>query len=1581
MLEINDFNAIRISLASPEDIQNWSHGEVTKPETINYRTLKPERDGLFCERIFGPTKDWECYCGKYKRVRYKGVVCDKCGVEVTRAKVRRDRMGHIALASPVSHIWFVKGTPSRIGLLLDISPRNLERVLYFASYIITDVNEPMRQNLRETMTEDYAKRRDEIQNRTQGKAVELSSQLTQELGGMESAQLSTQRRIEEDYTAQRDAITAEAERLRERLEELMGEASEEDIAFHNRVLLEEGDPMTEKVLDELDELLDQELETIEGHRTRDMADAELLTGSDRERREHEVTQEQEKLQESLQRETDTLVREEKERLEQIEALKVRRILTEAEYRMLREVAPGVFKADMGASAIRDIVEKTVDLEKMAEDLQLEVQTTQGQRRKKATKRLRVVESFRKSGNRPEWMIMTVLPVIPPDLRPMVQLDGGRFATSDLNDLYRRVINRNNRLKRLMELNAPEIIVRNEKRMLQEAVDALIDNGRRGRAVSGKGKHRLKSLSDMLKGKQGRFRQNLLGKRVDYSGRSVIVVGPNLELHQCGLPKKMALELFKPFVMRRLVEKGFAHNIKSAKRIVERVRPEVWDVLEEVIKDYLVLLNRAPSLHRLSIQAFEAKLIEGSAIQLHPLVCTAFNADFDGDQMAVHVPLSRKAQEEARMRMLSKYNLLNPSNGEPIVTPAQDIVLGCYYLTQLKPGAKGAGKIFTSPDEAMLAFDRGVLDIQAPVRIRMTIDDLVSPKFSRIAGIGQPGRMDEIPRRPANEDVKLLMGENDRPVKLTTMPDGTPGMILETSIGRLIFNSALLPPLRFRNYLVPKEGLKKIIAECYKYYTTLTNITDEDRFAITSLYGDKPDAEIARIHGSEMTATQADRIKALGFRYSTKGGMTVGIEDVEVPAKKKEIVAEAELSVAEVEKQFRRGLITEEERYKEVVRIWQDATKLTTEAVKENLNPFGPVAMMVNSKARGNVTQLAQMAGMRGLVTDPNGKIIQTPIIANFREGMSVLEYFISTHGGRKGLADTALRTADAGYLTRRLVDVAQDMIVTIEDCGTEDGVWLHDDDAREVLEGIEKRMLGRMLAANVIHPTTGEIIAERNAEIDETLTRRIVEAKVKSLYVRSPLSCLSEHGVCRLCFGRNLATGKLVEIGEAVGIIAAQSIGEPGTQLTLRTFHTGGVASADDITQGLPRVQEIFEARSPKGKSLLAEIDGIVEIPPRGDDELRRMRIVSSEVYTDEYLLPAGYSVLVADGVEVAEGATLAESNDATSSAAPIITRLRGRVHVQADKLVVSADDREERELVIPATSRMRVGAGERVMAGQQLTEGSADPQELLELQGKEAVQRYLVNEAQKVYRSQGVDVNDKHIEVIVRQMLRRVRIDEPGDTGLLPGEMIEMFEFKRLNNEVVSQGGEPATASAMLLGITKASLSTDSFLSAASFQETTRVLTEAAITGKVDYLRGLKENVVIGKLIPAGTGIEKRDPREALVGEMSRILEQGGGQQNRPSASEVRRNEELLGLSDTPLDRGPLTLPADIDPALVELLRPEFSGRGRRVESDGSNENPADLLGGALDDGSDDDGADGDDEAFTEDMIDGEVPDKDGEE
>ncbi|TWH58592.1 DNA-directed RNA polymerase subunit beta' [Desulfitobacterium sp. LBE] len=1133
MLDVNNFDRMRIGLASPTMIREWSHGEVRKPETINYRTLKPEREGLFCEKIFGPTRDWECHCGKYKRVRYKGIVCDRCGVEVTRSKVRRERMGHIELAAPVSHIWYFKGIPSRMGLLLDMSPRSLEKVLYFVSYIVTDA----------------------------------------------------------------------------------------------------GDT----------------------------------------------------------------------------SLMKKQLLTETEYREYRDKYGSRFKASMGAEAIKMLLEE-MDLDKLNDELRVELKEVSGQRKIRAIRRLEVVEAFKESGNRPEWMIMDVVPVIPPELRPMVQLDGGRFATSDLNDLYRRVINRNNRLKRLLDLGAPDIIVRNEKRMLQEAVDALIDNGRRGRPVTGPGNRPLKSLSDMLKGKQGRFRQNLLGKRVDYSGRSVIVVGPNLRLHQCGLPKEMALELFKPFVMKKLVKEGHAHNIKSAKRMVERVRSEVWDVLEEVITEHPVLLNRAPTLHRLGIQAFEPVLVEGRALQIHPLVCTAYNADFDGDQMAVHVPLSAEAQAEARLLMLSAHNILNPKDGRPVASPTQDMVLGSYYLTMERPGALGEGKIFKNRDEAVLAYDTKQANLQAMIKVR------------------QPN-----------------------------------GELLETTIGRLIFNSVIPPEVGYINEVAGKKALNNIVAKCY------------------------------RLGGYKATAQLLDGIKSLGFKYSTRAGMTVGLADITVPEEKRQILADADGMVNKTEQQFRRGLITDEERYEKVIEIWTKATDTVTKTLMHSLDKFNPVYMMATSGARGNIQQLRQLAGMRGLMADPSGRTIELPIKANFREGLTVLEYFISSHGARKGLADTALRTADSGYLTRRLVDVSQDVIVRDEDCGTTQGIMVDDvKDGPEVIEKLEERLVGRFLLEDLKHPETGEILATADSEITEEQAHDIA-AVYDKVTIRSVLTCKTRYGVCRKCYGRNLATGHHVEMGEAVGIIAAQSIGEPGTQLTMRTFHTGGVAG-DDITQGLPRVEELFEARKPKGQAIIAENDGVVAI-----------------------------------------------------------REVKGRREVD-----VISDNEERMTYTIPYGSRLKVREGHRIEAGDELTEGSINPHDMLKVKGIRGVQVYLLGEVQKVYRLQGVDINDKHIEVMVRQMLRKVKVEEAGDTALLPGGLIDVFDFEEENTKVIAGGGEPAVARPVLLGITKASLATDSFLSAASFQETTRVLTEAAIKGKVDPLLGLKENVIIGKLIPAGTGMSR---------------------------------------------------------------------------------------------------------------------------
>ncbi|MBE7023877.1 MAG: DNA-directed RNA polymerase subunit beta' [Ruminococcaceae bacterium] len=1154
MSEYQNFDAIQIGLASPEKIREWSYGEVKKPETINYRTLKPEKDGLFCEKIFGPQKDWECNCGKYKRVRYKGVVCDRCGVEVTRAKVRRERMGHIELAVPVSHIWYFKGIPSRMGLILDMSPRLLEKVLYFAAYVVIDP----------------------------GKTGLMKNQ----------------------------------------------------------------------------------------------------------------------------------------------------ILGEKEYREeLEKYGEGAFKAGMGAEAVLEMLQ-AIDLEALYEELKSELEGAKGQKKIRTVRRLEVVDSFRQSGNKPEWMIMPVIPVIPPEIRPMVQLDGGRFATSDLNDLYRRVINRNNRLKRLLDLGAPEIIVRNEKRMLQEAVDALIDNGRRGRPVTGPGNRPLKSLSDMLKGKQGRFRQNLLGKRVDYSGRSVIVVGPELKIYQCGLPKKMALELFKPFVMKKLVNDGLAHNIKSAKRMVERVRPEVWDVLESVISEHPVLLNRAPTLHRLGIQAFEPVLVEGKALKLHPLVCTAFNADFDGDQMAVHLPLSAEAQAEARFLMLSANNLLKPQDGNPVTVPTQDMVLGSYYLTIQIDDELGAGKVFGSEDEATLAYANGAVGLHAPIKVRIS---------------------------------REINGE-------------TVTGIIDATVGRLIFNEKIPQDLGFVDRSKPENALALEVAFRVDK-KKLGQIIDKS----------------IKIHGITETATLLDDVKAMGFKYSTRGAITVGVSDMEIPEEKKIYLAEAEEEIEKVTKKYLRGLLTDEERYEKVIQIWSETSNKVTDALMKSLDELNPIFMMANSGARGSVNQIRQLAAMRGLMADTTGRTIEIPIKANFREGLTVLEYFISTHGARKGLTDTALRTADSGYLTRRLVDVSQDVIIREADCGTDDGIIVRDiKDGNEIIEKIKDRLVGRVVCENVVNPETGELIVAKNEMVSPAQADAITEAGVESVKIRSVLKCRSKVGVCAKCYGHNLANGEAVNIGEAVGIIAAQSIGEPGTQLTMRTFHAGGVAGGDDITQGLPRVEELFEARKPKGLAIIAEIGGRIKIT-----ENKKKREVT--VLNDE----------------IGDSATY----------------------------------------LIPYGSRIKVREDQVIEAGDELTEGSINPHDILAIKGYTAVQDYLIQEVQRVYRLQGVDINDKHIEVIVRQMMHKVKVEDAGDTSFLTGSLVERYALERENIRMREEGKEEAQYSEVLMGITKAALATDSFLSAASFQETTRVLTEAAIKGKIDPLVGLKENVIIGKLVPAGTG------------------------------------------------------------------------------------------------------------------------------
>ncbi len=1314
----NDFDAITISLASPNDVQRWSWGEVTKPETINYRTLRPEKDGLFCERIFGPTKDWECYCGKYKKIRFRGVTCDRCGVEVARSKVRRERMGHIELAAPVAHIWFSKGTPSRLGLLLDLSPRNLDRVLYFAQYLVTDVDKELKSQLLE-----------QLHSTLEEKTVEKDTKIE-----------SIENTIIEEYQSQIDPLQV--------IKEEQDSDSEDDAS--------KDEKDTKETLAKIESIEKERDEKIE----------ELIS---------ETNDEFEEILNNIENQITSL-----------EEIQVTMLLTETQYRDNRDNFPGVFQAGMGAESVLYVLQNHIDLDELRDELQEEMQSTSGQRRKKAIKRLRVVESFRKSTNRPEWMILTNLPVLPPDLRPMVQLDGGRFATSDLNDLYRRVINRNNRLSRLIELQAPEIIIRNEKRMLQESVDALIDNGRRGRAVAGSHNHKLKSLSDLLRGKQGRFRQNLLGKRVDYSGRSVIIAGPELKLNECGLPRRMALELFKPFVMHRLVLKGYAHNIRSAKRLAERNRSEVWEILGEVVKERPVLLNRAPTLHRLGIQAFEPVLIEGSAIRVHPLVCTAFNADFDGDQMAVHVPLSRIAVLEARKLMLSTFNMLAPSSGEPIVTPSLDMVLGCYYMTSIDENAHGIGKRFASFEDAILAHEVGAIALRAPIHAR-------------------------------NES----------------------GELMDTTVGRILFNNVLPKDLPYVNEEVERNKLKEITGNCF------------------------------RLLGNEEAAVVLDDIKNLGFRNSSKSGVSIAINDVKVSTKKADIVSEAEEAVNQLEEQYMDGLITEDERYNATVRIWTDANDKLTQVIAEDLPNYGGIYMMANSGAKGNIAQIRQMAGMRGLMSNPRGRIIDRPIKSNFREGLTVLEYFISTHGARKGLADTALRTADSGYLTRRLIDVAQEVIVTIEDCGSTQGIVVedyHDDTLKDLFYD---RIKYRYTAVPIANPETGEIIIEANQPLKEEDIDTLKELKVNMVEVRSPLSCQAEKGLCKLCYGLSLANLQPIMIGDAVGIIAAQSIGEPGTQLTMRTFHTGGVAGAD-ITSGLPRVEELFEARSPRGAAVLSEISGKAEIieTPEG----RTVRIINSEELVDEYNLD-GYKATVKKGSTVIIGTPIATAKNSEDDSV-IHARNSGTVGIDGSTITITWTDEEQREYAIPAASHLEITEGDEVEAGQAITSGPKNPQQILEIQGREAVQSYLIEEVQKVYRSQGVPIHDKHIETIIRQMLRRVQVNEAGDTEFLPGDPMDRKEFEEKNGEVIAEGGDPATAVPILLGITRASLHMDSFLAAASFQETTRVLTESAVTGKRDVLSGLKENVIIGRLIPARYDITEEGREKLGVAELDKMFD-----------------------------------------------------------------------------------------------------------
>jgi DNA-directed RNA polymerase subunit beta' len=1403
LLKLENFDALKLSLASPETIMSWSHGEVTKPETINYRTLRPERDGLFCERIFGPTRDWECHCGKYKRYRYKGIICDKCGVEVTRSKVRRERMGHIKLASPVSHVWYFKGIPSRMGLLLDMSPRNLEKILYFANYIVTDVHEEARADMLAALNMDKDERAIRLRADVDAKSKELRAEHEGKTKKLKSEVEAEVGKLEEELQEAVDQLTTQGKKVTETIKAGIGTKARRDLSVGadgaEEVVVEKGEVFAREMSRAVLAKVQEKIEKLEANTKAGQKRAKERVDVDKKALEAQIEAATKTQRDAIQGELEALQQEIEATRTDLEALHPKQILTDTQYRDYSERFGRTFRAGIGAEAVRDLLSR-IELQSEMYRLREESKSTSGQRKQKAIKRLKVVEDFRKSNASPTWMVLEVLPVIPPELRPMVQLDGGRFATSDLNDLYRRVINRNNRLKRLLELGAPEIIVRNEKRMLQEAVDALIDNGRRGRAITGTGNRKLKSLSDMLKGKQGRFRQNLLGKRVDYSGRSVIVVGPELKLHECGLPKKMALELFKPFVMRELVNKGYTTNIKSAKRMVERSRTEVWDVLDEVIRDHPVLLNRAPTLHRLGIQAFMPVLVEGSAIQIHPLVCAAFNADFDGDQMAVHVPLFSGAIAEAKNLMMSSQNILSAADGHPVVAPTQDVVLGCYWLTATRgdmPSGDAVTKLrtYSSENEVVLALESKVVKLQEWIRVRIGTELIV------------------------------------------------------TTAGRVVFNQSLpvgkapmestMQPLAFQNAHYDRKLLRTLVAELY------------------------------RLYGSDTTAIVVNDIKRLGFRYATQAGITVSAMDIPHPDTKWQIIHSTEKEVAEVERMYRRGVMTDDERYRKVIELWQKAYEEVGNATEKAFDKFSPIWMMMGSGARGNIQQIRQLAGMRGLMADPTGRIIDLPIMANFTEGLTVLEYFISTHGTRKGLADTALRTADSGYLTRRLVDVAQDVIVRIEDCGTTNGIWVRDiSPERAKTEPIYEKIAGRVAAEDV--SVDGKVLVPSGTSISDENARKIIAASVP-VKMRSVLVCEAREGVCRTCYGRNLATGKVVEIGEAVGVIAAQSIGEPGTQLTMRTFHTGGVAGVD-ITQGLPRVEELFEARIPKGKAIISEIDGELEIIRQ--EGSRKVRVISREEFEVSYPIDPKMTPLIKSKDDVMEGQELAR--DAKGNA--VKTRHAGKVTVSPKEITVRTLDEEVREYAIPHQVRIRPELDRRdgqkvvIKAGQQITEGSISPQELLHILGKEAVQTFLVDEVQKVYRSQGVDINDKHIEVIVRQMMRKVRVDSAGDTGLLPGEIVSQWEYEEGNAKALAEGGEPATAQTVLLGLIKAALNTTSWLSAASFQETTRVLTEAAISGKVDRLRGLKENVIIGKLIPAGTGLDyyKKQREQA-----ARVLEE----------------------------------------------------------------------------------------------------------
>ncbi len=1394
-METKGLTALRINLASPETIKSWSYGEVLKPETINYRRLRPEKDGLFCEAIFGPTRNWQCYCGKYKNPRYKGLTCDKCGVEVTHSNVRRERMGHIELATPIAHIWYTRRIPSYLGLLLDISRRNLDRVLYFAQYIVTYVDEDARQKALKKLADEISVSETERGNAVNAQIAEVKLKRdasTKELTAKKNAIIEKY----DELTGQRlDPVIKEGQALEASLQERMGTVASAPIVFKasETVIADAGVKISGDLLKKIQKLVKAHLDMIENE-LKDQKERELehvkmeieaVKAEADLAMEHFRNQLEDQLKENKTHSTD--------QKDELQELKPFTFLSETRYRELKTRWGQVFRADMGAEAFYDILRR-LDLNRLSEELWHEVRHSNSkQKKKKATTRLKVVEAFRRSGNRPEWMILTILPVIPPDLRPMVQLDGGRFATSDLNDLYRRVINRNNRLKRLLELGAPDVIVRNEKRMLQEAVDSLIDNSQRGKALSRRGRRELKSLSDMLKGKKGRFRRNLLGKRVDYSGRSVIVVGPQLKLYQCGLPKAMALELYKPFVVERLVSHKYVLNVRSARKYMEKGKREMWETLEEVISDRPVLLNRAPTLHRLGIQAFEPILIEGSAIQLHPLVTTAFNADFDGDQMAVHVPLSSKAVEEARRLMLASKNLLKPADGEPIISPSKDMVLGVYYLT-MEPTREHKGdqakRVFADMDEVEMAYALGQVEIHTRIKVRLQTC------------------YDKNNNRIAKPETRLI----------------------ETTVGRVIFNRILPEEICFVNWQLDKGGVKDLVADVYD------------------------------ICGQTVTTEIADLIKDIGFKYAMISGSSIAMADITIPPEKDAMIAVSLKEVETLQEDYQLGYLTELEKDERVIHIWRDTTKRVGDAVKNHMDKGGNIAIMALSGAtKGGFGPISQIAGMRGVMADPSGRIIPLPILSNFREGLTALEYFISTHGSRKGLADTALRTADAGYLTRRLVDIAQDLIINVEDCGTTEGIIIRADD-KIANQTMADRLYGRLTAAIVADPKTGEVILENGAMLDRDAIRKVEKAGVREIKVHSPLCCELTHGICQKCYGMDLARGQIVELGAAVGTVAAQSIGEPGTQLTLRTFQAGGVATSEDITTGLPRVEELFEARRmPKGEAKIASISGTAHISQNEKmPDLRIVHIESSNLMSVEVSIPEGAEVLVQAGTAIEEGTPVIKSGDAVTNSPHA-----GRVRIEDKKVIVSYDQKDQEEIDIPSTSRLIIKEGDHVEAGQPITEGSQNPHMILQIKGRDACQKYLLSEIQDVYRNQGQNINDKHFEVIIRKMLGKVQIRRPGDTQFLPMDLVDRIEIQATNEKLAAEGKQVARYAEILLGVSKASLSTDSFLSAASFQHTIKVLAGAAIASTEDPLIGLKENVIIGKLIPAGSGF---DPAKARL-------------------------------------------------------------------------------------------------------------------